>query len=383
MNRINKVLLLTGWLFMALSCGNQELDLTPTPNPVPGTGGSTSTGDTITYRAQVWVDKADLEFYGGERAFNIKLKEMFRKTTRFWNESPNKFKYYFQFVPGEALHIYDTGNDPSKYDKYRNEAYGLLDTEKYDFVVFFALNAEKTALSCGGGGASGHSVVNAYLPRTVDIFSDAEYPNQGTYSNLGHEFGHVRGAQDLYQYLISADNNPVSGEAFTPPACNMGTGYMVWSDYCSALFNYDAHQKQLDKDLTKNTFPEKLTINVTKNKEPKRGIIINFFGTRAGGDFGGPDVYNAEGNSPFLVEKTNSSGQITINNTYQMFFPGESAPNTPPKSPKDEWPFSRWYCFLMEIVDGNSKRYMWLSDLDMCTHVLETGEKTYEINIEL
>ena len=66
-----------------------------------------------------------------------------------------------------------------------------------------------------------------------------------------------------------------------------------------------------------------------------------------------------------------------------MFFPGEGAPNTPPKSPKDEWPFSRWYCFLMEIVDGENKRYMWLSDLDMCTHLLETGEREYTISIDL
>lgn len=382
MNKIKNIALLAGWLLLGLSCGNQELDLS-TIQPTPGTGSATSTGDTITYRAQVWVDRADLEYYGGERTFNIKLKEMFRKTTRFWNESPNKFKYYFEFVPGEELHIYDTGNDPSRYEEFRSQAYGLLNTEKYDFVVFFALNAEETGLSCGGGGASGQSVVNAFLPRSVDIFADAEYPNQGTYSNLGHEYGHMRGAQDLYQYLISAESNRVSGEAYNPPACNMGTGYMVWSDYCSALFNYTAHQKQLDRELNKKIYPDKLIINVTKDNEPKRGVVINFFGTRAGGYFGGPDVYDAEGNSPYLVEKSNSQGQIVINNTYNMFFPGEGAPNTPPKSPKDEWPFSRWYCFLMEIVDGENKRYMWLSDLDMCTHLLETGERKYTISIDL
>lgn len=51
--------------------------------------------DTIEYRAQVWVDKTDLERYGGEGDFKKNLKKMFHNTTRFWNESPNKFNHYF------------------------------------------------------------------------------------------------------------------------------------------------------------------------------------------------------------------------------------------------------------------------------------------------
>ena len=33
--------------------------------------------DTIEYRAQVWVDKTDLERYGGEEDFKKNLKKMF------------------------------------------------------------------------------------------------------------------------------------------------------------------------------------------------------------------------------------------------------------------------------------------------------------------
>ena len=59
--------------------------------------------DTIEYRAQVWVDKIDLERYGGEASFKKNLQQMFHNTTRFWNESPNKFNYYFRFVPADEL----------------------------------------------------------------------------------------------------------------------------------------------------------------------------------------------------------------------------------------------------------------------------------------
>lgn len=387
MDVVKKFVFIICSITVMLACRSDPDNLNPGPEVGGNEGGNEPEPEveTIEYRAQIWVDKTDLARYGGERVFKNNLKKMFRNTTRFWNESPNKFKYHFSFVPGDELHIYDIQGNKANYKKFNREAYGDLDITKYDFVVFFVLDVDKGegGLSCGGGGASGQSVVNAFLERTTNIFTDAEYPNQGTYSNLGHEYGHVRGAQDLYQYKISAENNRISHEAYIPPACNMGTGYRVWSDYCSALFNYTAHQKQLEKNLHKNIFPEKLVISVMKDGAPKQGVKINFYGTRAGGYWGGPDVYDAEGNSPYLAEKTNSSGKITLNNVYKMYIPDEGGPGVPPKSPKDEFPFSRWYCFLLEIIDGSTKKYMWLSDLDMCLQHLETGNKTYEITIDL
>ena len=375
-------------LMMFAACSSSDPDET-----IPGSDGGGNSGgsepapevETIEYRAQVWVDKADLQRYGGERVFKNNLKKLFRNTTRFWNESPNKFKYYFSFVPGDDLHIYDIQGNKANYDKFKNEAFGDLDITKYDFVVFFALDVEKGkgGLSCGGGGASGQSVVMAYLDRNTNIFTDAEYPNQGTYSNLGHEYGHVRGAQDLYQYKISAESNRISHEAFVPPACNMGTGYRVWSDFCSALFNYDARQKQLDKNLGTKIFPANLQVRVTKAGAPRKGVKVNFYGTRAGGYFGGPDVYDAEGNSPYLKKSTDENGEFTISNVYKMYHPDQGTPNIPPKSPKDEFPYSRWYCFLVEVIDGSTKKYVWLSDLDMCEEHLRTGNDTYKLEVAL
>ena len=42
---------------------------------------------------------------------------------------------------------------------------GTLNTEKYDFVLFLALRCTKGGLSCGGGGASKQSVVQAYFEK--------------------------------------------------------------------------------------------------------------------------------------------------------------------------------------------------------------------------
>lgn len=340
--------------------------------------------DTIDYRALVFVEEGDLQSYGGERAFKNNLEKMFYNTTRFWNESPNKFKYYFRWIPaGVQTYKIDGERNKSSYDKQRSVT-NDLDYSKYDFAVFFALGVKsgEGGLSCGGS-SKGHKVVWAYIEEGHNIFTDAEYPNQGTYSNLGHEYGHVRGAQDLYQYIIPAERNKISGQAYEYPKCNMGTGYMVWSDYCSSLFNYDALMKQLPDKFDKEVFPEQVVIRVMQNGEPVNRATVRLWGTRAGGYFGGPEVYAKE---PFLDNrKTNSDGEVVFTKVYEMYNrPTEiSGGKTPPKSPKDEFPFSRWYCFLVEAEYGTSKGYAWLSDLDIVPDHLNNGNETYELVVNL
>lgn len=389
MNLIKKIALMICGILTMLAC-NTDVDIT-NPGLIGGNNGGEEIpvpDETIEYRAQVWVEKNDLKRYGGERVFKNNLKKMFRNTTRFWNESTNKFKYYFNFVPADELVIYDIAGDRSRYKVFKEKAFNdPFNTEKYDFILFMALDSDpsEAGLSCGGGGKDGQSVVMCYTKADLNIFTDAEYPNQGTYSNLGHEYGHVRGAADLYQYLISAENNPISHEAFTPPACNMGTSYRVWSDYCSALFNFDAYQKQLDKDLHQKTFPAKLLIKVTKDGQPRSGAKVKLWGARGGSNTHKPDVYNAEGHSPFLERTTNTSGELVLNNVYEMYHKPQNIENgrLPNTSGGDDFPFARWYCFLVEVVDGSTNRCVWLSDLDICTDHMATGKDTYELEIAM
>lgn len=381
-------------LFVFLSCGKENVENTDGENSKQPTPVEES--DTIDYRALVLVEESDLKRYGGERIFKQNLEKMFYNTTRFWNESTNKFDYFFRWVPAglKTYKIDGKGEndavDASEYDKVRSVATEDLDPEKYDYVVFFALGLNKGqgGLSCGGSG-KGFSVVWAYIEKDHNIFTDAEYPNQGTYSNLGHEYGHVRGAQDLYQYKITADNNSINHEAYPYPPCNMGTGYMEWSDYCSVLFNYNANMKRLPDGFDKQIFPETVTIRVLDNGKPANRVTVNLWGTRAGGkDFacGVWDKY------PFLTKKTSSDGEVSWNKVYEMYnYPDRVSKETcPPKSPTDEFPFSRWYCFLVEAFEGTDrnapgikKGYAWLSDLDIVPHYVETGEDNYVLEISI
>ena len=52
---------------------------------------------------------------------------MFHNTTRFWNESPNKFNYYFRFVPADELCVYDIQGDKDRYGEFRERlSVGLI-----------------------------------------------------------------------------------------------------------------------------------------------------------------------------------------------------------------------------------------------------------------
>ena len=363
--------------FIITSC-TDESDPLSGSNPVIPENPSTpsETLDTIDYRAWIWIEKSDLQRYGGERIFKSKLKTFFRHTTLFWNESKNKFSHYYRFVPSDDLYIYDTNGNQDKYDEFKNQAYGPMDITKHDFVVFFALNAKSNGLSCGGGGKSGQSVVMCYQTNANDIF-EKQYPEKGTYSDMGHEYGHVRGAIDLYQHIIAKNDNPVTNVELVPDKCNMGTGYMEWSDYCSALFNYTAPYKQLPSDLDEKSFPKKLKISALKDGQAQRSVELKFYGTRAGGSKNNRDVYP----TPYKIHRTNSSGTYEVTNIKDYYFPDANDPDIPPK---EVFPYWRWFGFVIvaTAADGSSD-WVWLPDYKIQEYKLRTGNDIYEVVMNL
>lgn len=316
--------------------------------------------DTITYRALVWVEKSDIQWYGGQSEFRRKSLELFENITSFWNNSPNKFEYYFRFVPS-GFKVYDNEGDPSNYKKNRDNAFDLIDTSKYDFSVFFALNAENDGL-WAGTGKSGQAVIVDYKTRkgqkdNGDIFSKKP-PEFGEYGNIAHEFGHFRGATDLYQYMISADDNPVNGKAFAPPKSIMRYAQdAVWDDYCSLLFNYTAYQRQLNKNLLQEVFPDVLRIKVLVNGRRKSKVPIKIYGSRAAGKNNNRDFYP----NPYLTLTTNKKGIAEWQNVYRLFHPDRKADNSN-LPPSDAFPYNYWFSFLIEAEYKGEKQYIWLPD---------------------
>lgn len=341
--------------------------------------------ETMEYRALVYANEEVVNGrYGGYDKFNQGLQGLFQNVTGFWNASKNKFKYNFRFVP-TGLKLYPT----AQYDEYMKVISTSLDSQ-YDFVVVFNLDASSNGGSCGNGG-KGYSII--WITKTAkdqdvygDIFHNGVYPTTwGVYNTMGHEFGHYRGATDIYQYNIPAANNPINGQAFEAPRCNMnGSGDWIWSDYSSAVFNYTAKWKRLPLDYPSQRFPESIEISVIgKDGVPVNGATVKLYGCRGGGEnkdrvtngSTGPDVYPVA----FRTLTTNANGKVLIQEAEYLYQVRRSQePNLPEKLP-----YEYWYNFLVEATDGNGmKAYQWMPDLEIQRDHLENGTKVYPMEIK-
>lgn len=374
---ISFLLILFAFLYCFLgSCSSGEYPENILPD-IPGENEL----EVVEYRVMVYANTEVVnERYGGSKKFNQGLQGLFYDVTRFWNNSTNKFKYYFRFVPA-GLKLYST----AEYDECMKEVSGPLDLQ-YDFVLVFNLDAEKNGASCGGG--SGHAIV--WYNKTAkdqdeygDIFHNGVYPTTwGVYNTLGHEFGHTRGSTDIYQYGIPASNNPISGEAFVEPKCNMcNSGEWKWSDYASAVFNYTAKWKRFPDDFASQRFPESIEINVTKSNLPVSGATVKLYGCRGGGEKGlangstKPDVYEV----PFRILTTDENGRILIQDAEHLYqVRMEQEPNLP-----TALPWNYWFNFLVEVIDeSGNKVYQWMPDLEIQRDHLENGTKVYSLEIK-
>ncbi len=340
--------------------------------------------DTMEYRALVYANMEVVnERYGGENEFNRGLKQLFNDITLFWNASKNKFKYYFKFKP-TGLRLYPTAD----FDKtMSNEVHKSLDAQ-YDFVMVFNLDSDHNGAACGGG--NGFAVVTMH--KTLedqnvygDIFHNGNVMTKewGVYNTLGHEFGHFRGATDIYQYGIPAENNPINGEAFEEPKCNMcNSGEWIWSDYASAVFNYTAKWKRVPSNWGPDRFPSSIEIIVCQEDKPLKNAVVKFYGCRGGGEKTdmpsgntSPDVYK----NPFREYTTNDNGKIIIDDVEHLY---QVRVDTEPNLP-ESLPWNYWFNFLVETLHPTSgkKQYMWLPDLEIQRDHLENDTKVYNLKI--
>lgn len=343
--------------------------------------------DTIDFKALVYIDEPSLnKRYGGEDSFKKNLRKFFNQTTTFWNNSKNKFDYYFRFIPAD-LKVYEH-IEGEPYDDSANEAVRSLDL-KYDFVVFFCLSAHTNTTACGSGGDGEYAVV--WYTRTLesqkhDLFwtnrEIIEPGTEGEWGVLGHEYGHFRGATDLYQYPIKAKNNPINGEEYHPGPCNMGTGEWVWSDYCSAVFNYTAKWKRIPKGFHGMKLVQGIELTVLKDGKPVKDAIVNLYGCRGSGGQknlpsgdNGPDVYEI----PFRTFKTDADGKVKINDAYHLY---QVRTDGSEKLP-DPLPWNYWFNFLVEASYGNEKAYIWMPDLEIQRQCMAENVTTYRANIIL
>lgn len=366
-------IIMIGFLFSACSDPGLELPGGEDPGNKPPVE-----LDTLVFNVRVYVDRASVEGHLGasERTIKTKMDELFRKVTNYWNESSKgKLKHKYRYSVADVF-VYDGSSSDAS---FRSEIYnGPINFDKYDVTVLFDCLQDNGETGNGGaahgGGSDNRSVVTVIAGPNdkKDIFTD------NTYRTLVHELGHYRGVTDMYQYIIEKADNPVSNLQYLPPKCIMSNASDgEWSDYAAGCMNYVGGAKQIGKvfpDFFNKLYPEKIEINVTIAGEPKRGITVNFYGSRAGGSGHNRDIWP----EIFVSKKTDTNGKCTLNNVKEYYVPNKNHDESMVIPP--DLPYGRLFGLLAEVINGNQKKYIWMPEYEVQMPFFK-GEKTYTATV--
>lgn len=358
------------------ACGGSDSDEMKLPEPEPPVVTEPEEGEELEFKVLAYIDKPSVVGHlgGSERTVKSRLNTLFRQVTTFWNECSKgkKLKYKYKYTLADMIVYEGSSNDATLRKKIYNDP---MDFSKYDVVILFDCLQDNDETGNGGaacgGGSDYRSVVTVIAGSTPKkIFED------NTYMTLAHELGHYRGVTDMYQYVIDANDNPVSHEAFTPPACIMRwTSDGIWSDYAVNCMNLSAGAKQVGKvipDFFNKLYPKKIEFNVTVSGQSAGGITIKLYGSRAGSSARNRDIYP----DVFISGKTNSSGKYILTDAKKYFNPSRSEF---PQIPTD-LPYGRWFGFLAEVISGNSTKYVWIPEYEVQMPYFE-GEDTYKVTV--
>lgn len=360
------------------ACSKTGLDL---PSGNGGTGGTNppvSTKDTLTFNVLVYIDRASVEGHlnANERSIKTKMDELFRKASNFWNEaSKGKLKHTYRYTVADVS-IYDgsSADQALRYEIYN----APIDFGKYDVTVFFDCLQDNDESGNGGaahgGGSDNRSVVTVMAgPNSPkEIFTDE------TYKTLVHELGHYRGVTDMYQYIIEPADNPVNHMQYQPPKCIMSSASDgVWSDYAANVMNYTDGVKQVGTafpDFFNQLYPEKIELNVTVSGEAKRGIVVNFYGSRAGGSGHNRDIWP----EVFVSKRTDTNGKCILYDTKEYYVPNPNYDNSMVVPP--DLPYGRIFGLLAEVIYDDQTKYVWMPEYEVQMPFFK-GETTYSATV--
>lgn len=176
---------------------------------------------------------------------------------------------------------------------------------------------------------------------------------------LTHEFGHSRGAVDLYALEVDGANNPVNGSAYkvtTPSIMYYPYGVNVWDNHSISLINENKKTSAPSISYITKAFPPSFEGSVANNGgQPQAGVDVSFYPV---------DWYKrAVGAAPVFTVKTDAAGRFRLPSN--PFDPGQ---------PGHPWDIR--YCnFLVEAKRGTATVYEWLP-LDQVQNAYFTNSTT-------
>jgi hypothetical protein len=168
------------------------------------------------FSVKVFIDKQTADFRGGEEAITHILHELFASMNAVYSN---------QTVPLKGNYEFYIHGDVVIYDQNRNDTHQSIPNRAerdYDYAAVFdgLRNYGEESVSSAGWAAMG-SKQYVSVHRSA-ITHDPGWP-EGSLTTTAHEFGHMRGARDLYPFDVTSANNPVNDMSFQAMTCIMGS----------------------------------------------------------------------------------------------------------------------------------------------------------------
>lgn len=176
---------------------------------------------------------------------------------------------------------------------------------------------------------------------------------------LTHEFGHARGAIDIYALQVDGTKNPVNGQSFEPVSSIMNYPYgnITWDEHTTNLLNSTADRPLEGDQWIVRPFPNTIGINVTNQQGvPLSNATIEVYPV---------DWYSATVTAtPVLTVTTDGTGNYTF-------------PTNPFRPSSSGFPWTmRYGNFLIKATYGSSVQYKWMPIYDVQNLYFKGGPNT-------
>ena len=255
-----------------------------------------------------------------------------------------------QIIENQFVRINNKFNDAGVFGKkfsFRVSSFFMFEGASSDFclsahpccdvrMIYNGFCAEDDA---GGGWYSGD--IKCIHHRWNMEHNGGPFGEQAT-DGIAHEFGHVRGAIDIYALKVEPEKNPVNHEAYNGVKSIMNACYGETEWDLHSIHMINASADSINPPDLRDLFPSKIGIRAEDaNGNPLPGCTIRLFPI---------SWYSYAVQNQAVVERISGNEGLVF-----------LAENPFGVTSDDEYPWNIRYCnFLVEVSNHEKKAYAWM-----------------------
>lgn len=320
------------------------------PNGYDNIGVEYDDGKNIIFHVKIAIDKEGFELNNNNMDFFVeKIAKQWEEINYRFNrlDKKNILKRNYIFVPDlEDIIVYEHKKIDSNWT-VPTDYPERINKDKFQCLVSYDCVIQEDEINRGGGyGQTDYGMGNILVihpgKENLGIFKNHFEGNNGTES-ITHELGHFRGLIDTYWCSLSASNNQITGEKFSPERGNMmGACYeplesIEWSVYEMYVLNATLATKCNIYETMAKYFPDKFELTVTENGKPIEGFKLNIYRKSYSEDIIKKDD---------IMKHSSNGSSITVDAKVPLFWPHQGW--------FDKYPHTFNRLILIEVISNKT-----------------------------